>query len=68
MLERLKAKLISRTDVRAAAPDYHQAEVELAELRRKYRSGEFTGHPEDMLETIEFAERRVKRLKGQAGL
>ena len=68
MLERLKAKLISRTDARAAALDYHQAEVELAELRRKYGSGEFTGHPEEMLETIEHAERRAQRLKGQAGL
>jgi hypothetical protein len=39
------------------------AENRLAELQTLYRQGGYSGHPEEMLEDIEYAEREVERLR-----
>lgn len=45
-------------------PDNLQsAENRLAELQTRYRLGQYSGHPEEMLEDIEFAEMAVQRLR-----
>lgn len=39
------------------------AENRLAELQTRYRLGQYKGHPEEMLEDIEYAEMAVERLR-----
>lgn len=39
-----------------------RAEAKLSTLRRQYKTGQYSGHPEDMLWDIEDAEKRVKSL------
>ena len=39
------------------------AENRLAELQTMYRLGRYSGHPEEMLEDIEFAEKTVRHLR-----
>lgn len=39
------------------------AQLRLVKLKTMYKTGNYSGHPEEMLEDIEFAEARVRRLK-----
>lgn len=43
-------------------PALQAAENRLAELQTRYRLGQYSGHPEEMLDDIEDAEAAVKRL------
>lgn len=47
----------------AGPDDLQSAENRLAELQTLYRQGWYSGHPEEMLEDIEHAERTVQRLR-----
>lgn len=63
IISRLFPRRAADPEAKRRLADLHQAEAKLAELRRSYVAGTFSGHPEDILWDIDDAELRVKTLK-----
>lgn len=44
-------------------PGLLAAQLRVVKLKTMYKTGNYSGHPEEMLEDIDFAEATVRRLK-----
>lgn len=60
------SRLRSHKDGGPVQPGLEAAEQRLAQLKSHYFAGNYSGHPEGMLEDIEDEENLVRRLKAEA--
>lgn len=50
--------------LRAASPALWPVRLRLAALKASYKAGTYSGHPEEMLDTIHGVQYRIRRYKG----